>query len=245
MALGSIPSGAYIGNLHDEVLVVDNANIFDNLDIFDRGVPIRFATSGVHVGGLAPSFVPNMTLTLEAGVVIRFTKWSTGPTMVVFGDGGQTQDKNAAFVVRGTAAKPVTLTSAEDNPAPGDWAGLWLLTSNGSQMDHLVIEFAGGDAAVGPRNCAPAGARHSAALLVGDGTDLQYVPPGVLITNSTFNNNAGSFAIDSVWQALAFGPILTATNQFSNSGSVCTQSKNFITGGCFVSGVDQSGCLVP
>jgi hypothetical protein len=245
MALGSIPSGAYIGNLHDEVSVVENANIFDNLDIFDRGVPIRFATDGVHVGGLAPSFVPDLTLTLEAGVVIRFAKFSSGPTMVTFGDVGQTQDKNAAFVVKGTASKPVTLTSAEDVPAPGDWAGIWLVTSNRSQMDHLIISYAGGDAAIGPRNCGPPGVRHTAALLVGDGTDLQYIPPGVLITNSTFNDNAGNFAIDSVWQAPTFSPILTATNQFVRSGAVCTQSKNLIPGGCTVGGVDQSGCLVP
>jgi len=245
MALGSVPSGSYLGNLHDELLVVDNANIFDNLDIFDRGVPIRFATDGVHVGGLAPSFVPDLTLTLEAGVVIRFAKFSSGPTMVTFGDLGQTQDKNAAFVVKGTASKPVTLTSGEDVPAPGDWAGIWLATSNRSQMDHLIISYAGGDAAVGPRNCGPPGVRHTAALLVGDGTDGQYIPPGVLITNSTFNDNAGNFAIDSVWQAPTFSPILTATNQFIRSGAVCTQSKNLIPLGCTVGGVDQSGCLVP
>jgi hypothetical protein len=245
MALGSIPSGAYIGNLHDEVLVVDNANIFDNLDIFDRGVPIRFATDGVHVGGLAPSFVPDMTLTLEAGVTIRFAKFGSGPTMVIFGDGGQAQDKNAAFVVKGTASRPVTLTSGEDTPAPGDWAGLWLLTSNRSQMNNLIIEYAGGDAGIGPRNCGPPGVRHTAALLVGDGTDLQYIPPATLVTNSTFRNNAGNFAIDSVWQAPTFSPVLTASNQFSNSGSVCTQTKNLIPGSCTVGGVDQSGCLVP
>jgi hypothetical protein len=245
MALGSVPSGTYVGNLHDELLVVDNANIFDNLDIFDRGVPIRFATDGVHVGGLAPSFVPDLTLTLEAGVVIRFAKFSSGPTMVTFGDLGQSQDKNAAFVVKGTASKPVTLTSGEGVPAPGDWAGIWLATSNRSQIDHLIISYAGGDAAVGPRNCGPPGVRHTAALLVGDGTDLQYIPPGVLITNSTFTDNAGNFAIDSVWQAPTFSPILTATNQFVRSGAVCTQSKNLLPLGCTVGGVDQSGCLVP
>jgi hypothetical protein len=245
MALGSVPSGTYLGNMHDELLVVDNANIFDNLDILDRGVPIRFTTDGVHVGGLAPSFVPDLTLTLEAGVVIRFAKFSSSPTMVTFGDVGQTQDKNAAFVVKGTASKPVTLTSGEDVPAPGDWAGIWLVTSNRSQMDHLIISYAGADASIGPRNCGPPGVRHTAALLVGDGTDLQYIPPGVLITNSTFKDNAGNFAIDSVWQAPTFSPILTATNQFVRSGAVCTQSKNLIPGGCTVGGVDQSGCLVP
>ena len=245
MALGSVPTGAsLVNNQHDEILVVDNANIFDNLTI-STPLPIRFNTAGVHVGGLAPSFVPNMTLTLEAGVTLRFAKWSTGPTMVIFGDGGQAHDKNAAFVVRGTAANPVTLTSGEAAPAPGDWAGLWLRTSNGSQIDHLRIEFAGGDAAIGPASCGPITARHAAPLIVGDDTDQQYVPSAALITNSTFVNNAGSFAIDSVWQSGSFGPALNASNIFTSKGSVCTQSKNFIIGGCVVAGVDQRGCLVP
>jgi hypothetical protein len=60
--------------------------------------------------------------------------------------------------VHGTALNPVVFTSAlavplvpgGTAPAPGDWAGLWLLTSNGSQIDHAVIEYAGGDAAIGP-----------------------------------------------------------------------------------------------
>jgi hypothetical protein len=165
--------------------------------------------------------------------------------MVIFGDGGQPTDKNAAFVVRGTAASPVTLTSGEAVPGAGDWAGVWLRTSNGSQIDHLRLEYAGGDAAIGPASCGPITARHTAPLLVGDDTDQQYVPPAVLITNSTFSNNAGNFAIDSVWQGAGFGPILTATNIFTSPGAVCTQSKNYIAGGCVVAGVDQRGCLVP
>jgi hypothetical protein len=53
MALGSVPTGAsLISNQHDEILVVDNANIFDNLTI-STPLPIRFNTAGVHVGGLA------------------------------------------------------------------------------------------------------------------------------------------------------------------------------------------------
>jgi len=55
MALGSIPPGDYSGNLHDEALVVDNVNIFDNLTIHKR-LPIHFTTTKVSVVGLAPTF---------------------------------------------------------------------------------------------------------------------------------------------------------------------------------------------
>ncbi|MCE9658692.1 MAG: hypothetical protein K8R60_09050 [Burkholderiales bacterium] len=253
MALGSVPSNTYGDNPNvalNEIRVVENANVFDNLTIATP-VPIHFKADSVHVGGLAPTFVPNVTLTLERDVTLKFERASTSPTLVTFGDIGQPVDKNAALVVRGTADRPVRFTSAKAMPAPGDWAGLWLMTSNGSQIDHAIIEYAGGDASVGPVNCGPFDAsinqpaRHIAALLVGDGTDEQYVPPAGLITNSVFRSNAGNFAIDSVWQAPSFGPALTATNQFGSGPKFCKQSKNRKTGGCFVGGVDQSGCLVP
>ena len=253
MALGSVPSNTHGDNPNvalNEIRVVENANIFDNLTI-STSVPIHFKTDGVHVGGMAPSFVPNVTLTLERDVTLKFERASTSPTLVTFGDGGQTVDKNAALVVRGVPGQPVRFTSAKATPAPGDWAGLWLRTSNGSQIDNAIIEYAGGDASIGPKACGPFDAsinqpaRHTAALLVGDDIDKQYVPPPGLVTNSIFRNNAGNFAIDSVWEAATFGPALNATNLFGSGPKFCTQSKNFLTGGCFVGGVDQSGCLVP
>jgi hypothetical protein len=250
MALGSIPTNTFSGTAKMEILVVENANIFDNLTI-NTTIPIHFKTDAVHVGGLAPTFVPNVTLTLNQGVTLKFERASTAPTLVTFGDIGQSQDKNAALVVNGTGLEPVLLTSAVATPAPGDWAGLWLVTSVGSQLNNVIIEYAGGDAGIGPVSCGPIDPnahqpyRHTAALLVGDGTDLQYAPPAGLVTNSTFRNNAGNFAVDSVWQSAVFGPALNTSNTFTASSKVCTQSKNYITGGCVVAGVDQSGCLVP
>ena len=248
MALGSIPTYTGTSNVHDEALVVGNANIFDNLTIHKR-LPIHFKTDGVRVAGSAPTFVPNITLTLDAGVVLKFEPSSTAPPMVIFGTNGQTTDENAALIANGTDLDPVVFTSGAATPAPGDWAGIWLLTSNGSQLNHVTIEYAGGDASIGPVNCDPIDpsihqhARHTAALLVGDGTDMQYVPPGTLITSSTFQNNAGNFAIDSVWEAPTFGPSLTGNNTFTSPGLICPQSKNLIPLGCTVAGVDQSGCL--
>jgi hypothetical protein len=250
MALGSIPPNTFGDTTLRDILVVENANIFDNLTI-NTSVPIHFKTDSVHVGGLAPTFVPNVTLTLNKGVTLKFERASTAPTLVGFGDIGQSNDKNAALVINGTPTAPVLLTSAVlPTPAPGDWAGLWLITSVGSQLNNVIIEYAGGDAGIGPVNCGPIDPnthspyRHTAALLVGDGSDLQYAPPAGLVTNGTFRKNGGNFAIDSVWQSAAFGPALNATNTFTASSKVCTQSKNYITGGCVVAGVDQSGCLV-
>ena len=216
-------------------------------------MPIHFKTDGVHVGGLAPTFVQNVTLTLNAGVTLKF-EGLTGPPMVVFGDQGQTTDKNAALVVQGAARFAGDLSPpARRRRHPGDWAGLWLATSNGSQIDNAIIEFAGGDAHVGPQSCGPFDpsivqrARNTAALLVGDGTDQQYVPPAGLMTNTIFRSNTGSYAIDAVWEppTQTFGPDLSASNVFGSGPQFCTQNKNLKPLGCFVGGVDQSGCLVP
>jgi hypothetical protein len=250
MALGSVPVNTFSGSFaFVEIKVVENANIFDNLTI-STVVPIHFTTDAVHVGGLAPTFVQNMTLTLERGVTLKF-EGLTGPPLVVFGDLGQGTDKNAALVVHGTLGAPVVFTSGKATRAPGDWAGVWLATSNGSQIDNAVIEYAGGDAHIGPASCGPFDtsiaqrARNTAALFVGDGTDQQYVPPASLVTNTTFRNNTGSYAIDAVWEAPSFGPSLVASNTFGGGPAFCTQNKNLKPGGCFVGAVDQSGCLVP
>jgi hypothetical protein len=249
MALGSIPSFIQ-DQASSEIKVVENANISDNLTITTT-IPIHFQTAAVHVGALAPTFVPNVTLTLGPGVTLKFEGTGGIPTLVTFGGGGQAQDDNAALVVQGTNIQPVTFTSGKASPAPGDWAGLWLQTANGSHINYAIFEYAGGDAGIGPASCGAIDSnlhqhvRNTAPLIVGDGVDQQYAPPPDLVTNSTFRNNTGSYAIDSVWEAGGFGPALTATNSFDATPRACTQGKNLLVGGCIVNNIDQSGCLVP
>jgi hypothetical protein len=252
MALGSIPT--YVGgtNVHDEALVVGNANIFADMTIHKR-LPINFHTDGVRVAGGPPALTPTVTLTLDHGVVFKFENLSGSPTMMTFGTNGQTQDQNGVLIANGIETDPVIFTSGLDSPptvASDYWAGIWLLSSNGSQLQNVVFEYAGGDAKVGPVNCGPFDpsinqqARHTAPLLVGDGTDQQYIPPANLITGSVFRNNIGNFAIDSVWEnaTRTFGPSLHNDNVFTSPGKFCPQSKNLIPLGCTISGVDESGC---
>jgi hypothetical protein len=253
MALGSIPTYIGGGNAHDEALVVGNANFFADLTIHKR-LPIHFHTAGVRVAGGPPAFTPTVTLTLDAGVVFRFENVSGTPTMMTFGTNGQTQDQNGVLIANGSQFDPVIFTSGLDSPptvASDYWAGIWLLTSNGSLLQNVVFEYAGGDAGVGPMSCGPFDpsinqqARHTAPLLVGDGTDQQYIPPANLITGSVFRNNIGNFAIDSVWEnsTRVFGPSLHNDNTFTSPGKFCPQSKNLIPLGCTISGVDESGCM--
>ena len=252
MALGSIPTYVGESNAHDEALVVGNANIFADMTIHKR-LPIHFHTAGVRVAGGPPAFMPIVTLTLDAGVVFRFENLAGTPTMMTFGTNGQTQDQNGVLIANGNPFDPVIFTTGLDTPptlATDYWAGIWLLTSNGSLLQNVIFEYAGGDAGIGPLSCGPFDpsinqqARHTAPLLVGDGTDQQYIPPANLITGSVFRSNIGNFAIDSVWEntTRTFGPSLHNDNVFTSPGKFCPQSKNLIPLGCTISGVDESGC---
>lgn len=73
------------------------------------------------------------TFTVEEGVKISF---ETDAYLWV--DYGK-------MVVKGTDAQPVTFTSANKSPAPGDWVGIGFRekTMSGTSLDHLIIEYAG------------------------------------------------------------------------------------------------------
>ena len=236
MALGSLPSGTYTGNGIDEVLIIQNADVFGDLTVEDRGVPIRIPAVGMNVAPVAGQTAP-VTLTLKPGVVLRFPKTGGGPgARVKFGTNGNAPD-NLLGVLNavGTAARPITFTSGEANPAPGDWIGLWLNTANGSRLDHVNIEYAGAPSGINSGNCKPVGTGDDAALLVGS-FSTQYVPPADLITNSRISHSAG-FGINAMWQAPSVSaPNITAGNVFQNN-ALCRQSFNAPTlGACPANG---------
>ncbi len=73
------------------------------------------------------------TLTIEEGAKIAF---ETDTYLWI--DYGK-------LVVKGTDAQPVTFTSSNKSPAPGDWVGIGFQdkTSSGTTLDHVIIEYAG------------------------------------------------------------------------------------------------------
>ena len=225
MALGSLPIGTYTANGIDEVLIVQNTDVFGDLTVEDRGVPIRIPAVGMNVAPVAGQTTP-VTLTLKPGVVLRFPKVGGGPgARVKFGTNGN-EPNNLLGVLNavGTAARPITFTSGEANPTPGDWIGLWLNTANGSRLDHVNIEYAGAPSGINSGNCKPVGTSDDAALHVGS-FSTQYVPPTDLITNSRISHSAG-YGINAMWQAPSVSaPNLTAGNVFQNN-ALCRQTFN-------------------
>lgn len=243
MSLGSFPIGIYTGNGTDEILIHGpGANVFANMTVDDLGVPVRIPFGGLYVGPAPPAAAP-VTLTLRPGVVFRFPRvgGQTG-ARVTFGTNGAAPNNLVGILnAVGTAAKPIVFTSGEANPAPGDWVGLWLNTANGSRLDYVEINYAGGATGIQSNNCRPINTRDQAALFVGSFSD-QYVPPSNLITNSRITNSA-YYGINAMWLAQTFNaPDLTATNVFQ-SNARCRQTYNGLlppgtcptTGGCTAS----------
>jgi hypothetical protein len=244
MSLGSLPSGTYTGNANDEILIAGpNPNVFGDLTVEDRGVPVRIAYGSMFIGPATGATAP-VTLTLRPGVIFKFPRLGqplAPGARVTFGTNGAAPN-NLVGVLNavGTAAKPIVFTSGEASPAPGDWIGLWLNTANGSRLDYVEISYAGAPSGISSTNCRPVGTADNAALLIGSFSD-QYVPPTSLITNSRITNSAG-FAINAMWQAATFNaPDLTATNVFLNNAR-CAQTYNGLLppGTC-----SSNGCTRP
>jgi len=230
MAVGSIPTFVGQNNAHDDAFVVGpNANVFANMTIHKR-LPIRIQTGSMTIAGPINDTTP-VVLTLDPGVVLRFQPLNAQPgARVIFGGNGQDpNNKVGVLVAQGTASEPILFTSGAATPAAGDWVGLWLDTSPGSRLDHVVIEYAGADNGINSVNCRPASSTDDAALVVGD-FSTQYVPPANLITNSIIRFSAGH-GINAIWQGSDFNPNLTAGNTFTaNAG--CNQTWNSLTQPC-------------
>lgn len=79
------------------------------------------------------------TLTLEAGVVVKF------PSLGTLSAGANGQP--GRLVVSGTSAQPVKLTSTQATPTAGFWRGLGIsVNGSSSQVSYLTVEAAGQNA---------------------------------------------------------------------------------------------------
>jgi hypothetical protein len=185
----TLPTGSYTGNRKDEILVnpaggrTAGSGLLADGTVHDRGVPYRIGTSvgdSLRIGGRTDEKL--VTLTIEAGVVMKFHR---GSALKVQHFTNQ-KPSTAALRALGTAAKPIVLTSAEDTPAAGDWMGLWFggIPAATNQIDHVRIEYAGGDCGCILNTCS-AIAQHEGAII------FTAQPPSSFITNTQFKSISG------------------------------------------------------
>jgi hypothetical protein len=217
--LGGIPTGTYTSNGTDEILVVGgggNEGVAESETMHDRGVPYHVGNSGTEgildidplLGGATS------TLTIEAGVTVRFKKGGVFDISEASSDNPAT----AALIAVGTAAKPITFTSAEAAPAAGDWLGLYFgmqpLATN--KLDYVKVQFAGGLSASGSNSCPyPAQTRSDGAIRIFG------VALNEFVTNSTISDSA-FFGFDRGWRNDMIVDFLP-TNTFTNVAN-CQES---------------------
>jgi hypothetical protein len=201
MAAGSIPQvilqqlPAAKTPYNDAYVLPAAANISADTTI-NGNIPLYIETS-INVIDNGPNPNPlGVTLTMQAGAELRFKPG--GDYRMIFGGRGNAPNNLVGrLIALGTALSPIRFTSAADVPAPGDWAGIQLATSDNSQMAFNIIEYAGGFSGVVSTNCRPVGSSDNAALIIG-GPD--YTPSGTTIVSSLIQFSAGH-GIDATWQA--------------------------------------------
>lgn len=212
-AIHTLPTGKYTGNAIDEIHIIEDsvlpgAGLREDATMRDLGVPYRVGggTSSVLAVERSPITNAVSTLTIEAGVRIRFLPNSWLNVHHQNAD----EEAGGALVAKGTAEKPIVLTSASATPKKGDWVGVWFggrpLGTN--KLDHVKIEYAGGDCLCGLATCNEL-LDHDAAVL------MHYPPsPGFAITNTTISDSAGH-GVHRGWQGSSTQSFLP-TNTFTN-----------------------------
>lgn len=208
-SVGTLPPGSYTGNAHDEILLTasNNSPITRSTTMHDRGVPYRVGQGdGAELRVGSSGTEPVATLTIEAGVVVRFNKKGVMQVQV----GGGTDPARGALIAAGTADRPIVFTSGTAAPAAGDWFGVWFgaVPDASDVLDHVRVEYAGGTSSTGSNACPGSTWTTTDAAI-----RMAGVPAREFITNATIVASA-SHGIDRGWRADPLIDFLE-TNTFS------------------------------
>ena len=196
-AAGTLPGGSYTGNGVDAI-VLPGGVFVETATLKNLGVPYNVGTPSGAAGDLrveGPAAGPVSTLTIEAGVHLRFKK---GGGFAVSYAGGDTPATAALIAIGGPADKQIVFTSWETAPAAGDWLGIsfGLVPLPTNKLDNVRVEYAGGLSGTENASCRMSGedAANNAAIRVFG------PPPSQFITNTTIANSA-SYGIERAWRA--------------------------------------------
>ncbi len=209
-AAGALPSGTYTGNATDEIFVPANGgpdDIKEDTTFADRGVPYRIGglTGGKSLTVAGAGVIP--LLTIAPGVTLRFAKDVRLDLDQASGAA------TGALRAEGTAAKPITFTSAAATPAAGDWVGI-VIEGTPDSRDKIAfakIAYAGGASQLSSFDCPealnPSFSNEGAIVIVGGR------PASAFVTNTTIDSSAG----EGIVRGWTGDPVeLLATNTFTN-----------------------------
>jgi hypothetical protein len=207
-AASSVPDGDYTANPQPEILFPGSGatdTVVRDQTVHARGVPYHVGTdvaAGELRVGASSSQIPLATLTIEAGVTIRFKK---GGYFEVEEFAGK-DPASGALIAKGTSDQHIIFTSAEASPAPGDWIGIIFggLTDPTTALDNVEVQYAGMARTGGSLSCAP-GPAQAAINIFGQ-------PPAEFVTNSTISHSTAGF--NSGWSGSQID--FTALNLFDD-----------------------------
>lgn len=212
-SIGTIPTGTYTGNTNNAIRIYSEV-IESDVTLRDRGVPYVIGGDGqfselsvMGKEGTAP------VLTIEAGVVMKFIKPTSGGSGLFVDRFTGTTPARGVLRALGTAAKPIVFTSNEATPAAGDWTGIHfrMVPLAQNKIDHARIEYAGADTGVRNFSCgtppSPDPSSNEAAIAI-----LGQPPSGFSITNTVIANSAAN-AIERGWSGTPVD--FLATNTFT------------------------------
>jgi hypothetical protein len=217
-SLGTVPEGDYTGNAVDEILVPGNAVtdiVREDMTVRALGVPYRVGDtlgSGELRVGSGQSASPAV-LTLEPGVELRF---KPGGLLSVEPNHGD-EPASGALVAVGTAEQPIVLTSAEGDPQPGDWLGVWFggEPAPSSRIEHARVEYAGGQSSTGSQSCLYDEPINDAAIRI-------FGPPAGRFVSDTEIVSSAAHGIDRGWSSQDAVDFLES-NRFTDV-ALCLQS---------------------
>jgi len=150
-----------------------------------------------------------VTLTVDAGTVVEF---GTGNYLIV----------NGTLTAAGTAASPISFTSASATPAAGDWGFVsFTAGASASQLSYVTFQYGGGSgwgAMVFVQGSSPTFDHVTIASSSSIGFYMNTAGGAPTISNSTFSNN-GSYGLN-----------LVAGNSVSLSNTAFTGNSSYAVG---------------
>ncbi len=208
--VGTLPTGSYGGNLKDEIFVGGPDSTTNSLTIHDRSLPYHFGETHAKTFEVRSATLGGTpaVLTIEPNVTLKMEP-ATGFIIGVGSNQDVTQTFPGSLLAVGTAAKPIVFTSTAAVPRPGDWQGFKFegTTTPANDLDHVSIEYAGGDCSCFEGTCLPPGYHSNGAIIIST-----WVPPTAFLVNSAIVKSAGNGVVRG-WNG-GSGPAFLATNTF-------------------------------
>jgi hypothetical protein len=189
ITVGTLPTGTYTGNASDLISINEGNHVVEVDTVFhDRGIPYQIGGPAASFGVIIVDGNPALaTLTIEAGVEIRFyTPESTNPGGLFVGTSSNPV-ATGRLVATGTATAPVLFTGAGGAPVAGSWEGITFFgaLAAGNLLDHVQIDTAGAYSGGQGFGCPPP------PLINTDGALKIFSQPSVqFLTNSTISRSS-------------------------------------------------------